>query len=310
MTTIETLPADDVTQTGELLGDVRGVRYYRLAMVAAVLPDGRVDRIESEADWRGTLEAELIAARARIAELEHRKSGAKPGPKPGARRPLALPAPAPTPAPAPVAVPAPEPDPVIARAAREEAPAVFQNGSPRPGEKRPFEASIAPTRPVPAPVVAPPPERHPCTVCGRIFDSPGKLDRHTCRPIETTPAPSALPVQPEPVLVTIPEDPAAAAAELERLHTEPWPRPCPECWAQGVVFMLKGPAGMGSHRRLHGVSPNVGKPLPVRWPDGGVCRHCGSGVFARSFEDDTVCVKCAKEGPPPPDDPPATRARR
>lgn len=274
MTTIETLPAGDVTQTGELLGDVRGVRFYRLAVIAAVLPDGRVDRIESEADWGSTLEAELLAARARIAELERRKSG----PKPGTRRPLALPAPRPDPA--PVAPPAPE---IVVHVAPPPAP----NG--RFGNE-----AIAPRVP-PPPVATPPPERHPCAQCGRIFDSQDKLDRHTCRPVETPPA---LPVHPAPATPTIPEDPAAAAKELKRLSTT-YPRPCPECWAQGVVMMVKGPAGMGSHRsRIHGVIPNVGNPIPVRWPDGGVCKHCGSGVFARSFDDETVCVKCAKEGPP------------
>lgn len=309
-TTIETLPAGDVTETGELLGDVRGVRFYRLAVIAAVLPDGRVDRIEAEADWRGTVEAELIAARARIAELERRKSGPKPGPKPGTRRALALPAPAL--APAPVATPAPSPAPVIPQvaAAVEEAPTALLHGSPRPGEKRPFEEAIAPTRPAPAPVNPPPLGRFPCAKCGRAYDSAMARDAHRCHPVAAPPAGAPAPAaEPEPIV--IPTDPKATAAELERLSNAPWPRPCPECWSQGLVALYKGPAGMASHRKSqHGVLPNVGTPIPIRWPDGGVCRYCGSGVFARSFEDDTVCVKCAKEGPPPPDDPPATRARR
>lgn len=272
---IEISNAADLAANGTLIGKAHGKAFYRLSIVAT-LGDG-APRIDLESAWELTIEAELLRTRRELelakAELEELKRPA-----------LQLPA--------PVEVTPIQPDPPSSL--RDPAQASSRSTLPERSARRFGDEALAPSREYNLPVrppATPAPERHQCGTCERVFDSAEHLATHPCRPVAPAPDPVIDPRSPR-----IPDDPEEAARELERWQTRAWPRPCPECWAQGIVVMMKGPAGMGSHRRIHGIEgrwgKNIGTPPPVPGPDGFRCRVCKSGTFAPSVADRDVCVNC------------------
>lgn len=328
-TMLETLAVPQLADSGELIGEVRGLRYYRVPVIVATATDGAIAGLQIEAEWQQTNEAELLriradlaAAQARIAELETKKpkkSGKKSGRK------------------------------------RQQAAALPETVAERP---------------------------YYCATCDIDYSdkiNPGAAMRghlarsraHNSRPHEPeTPAEDDTPTiaVPPPALV-LQEDLVSEARQRELRHRlrSAWPRPCPECWADGRDVPMRGPKAMATHRwEVHGITvakaqrgpeepviiPNAQRAAPVSAPEptpiccldcrrvfdsvagldrhschpiilpiamppiqppilaqralvnrgapialtdesGWACARCGSGVFARSIRDRDMCVRCA-----------------